>query len=408
MPSTIGWLDQSEAQQRRMREVIALFAEGNTVDDIGIGVVRDAFSELLFPGLSTVQTRLRYFLLVPWVYQRLEEERVPSDRAEDRARQWEIALIGSLMSSGESEGVIGSSAGKSLKQLPSFTYWSGLRFTGILHFTGTRGDYHRAMNRINLSNTRAVKGESDDTIHREPTRWHHHLPPRPDDLWETASLSLTEEEAAYLQERFAQADQHSLFATLVRDPYAIDRSLRYPWDAVVPGQLPPITEQRVAYARWFSETIYGAQVLYNLMLAEAARERGLPNGEERYDQHHRSFDEWKGLIDARRGSIETIERGAFWQVVDGSRARVSGPAYRFINSWLDLVVGRVDVSGSTQARDMIRTRERQLKKGQARLQNARSLENWLGASGANRLNYRWIEGRAGINDIAAGLGRGDV
>ncbi len=39
MSSTIGWLDQSEEQQRRMRAVIALFAEKGTVDDIGIGVV---------------------------------------------------------------------------------------------------------------------------------------------------------------------------------------------------------------------------------------------------------------------------------------------------------------------------------------------------------------------------------
>lgn len=65
MASTIGWLDQSEEQQRKMREVIALFAEPGTVDELGIGVVRDAFSDLLFPGLSTVQTRIRYFLFVP-------------------------------------------------------------------------------------------------------------------------------------------------------------------------------------------------------------------------------------------------------------------------------------------------------------------------------------------------------
>lgn len=44
-----------------MREVIALFAESGTVDDIGIGVVRDAFSDLLFPGLFTVQTRVSTF-----------------------------------------------------------------------------------------------------------------------------------------------------------------------------------------------------------------------------------------------------------------------------------------------------------------------------------------------------------
>jgi hypothetical protein len=38
-------------------------------------MVRDAFSEMLFPGLSTVQTRARYFLLVPWAYRRLDINR---------------------------------------------------------------------------------------------------------------------------------------------------------------------------------------------------------------------------------------------------------------------------------------------------------------------------------------------
>ena len=87
---------------------------------------------------------------------------------------------------------------------------------------------------------------------------------------------------------------------------------------------------------------------------------------------------------------------------------MSGPAYRFINGWFDLVVSRVDVMASRQARDMIRTREKQLKKGQARLQNSRSLENWLGASGAAQLTYRWNVGRSAVNDIAAGLGVSDV
>jgi hypothetical protein len=92
----VGWLDQSEEQQRRMREVISLFAQSGTVDDIGIGVVRDAFSDLLFPGLSTVQTRIRYFLFVPSVYERLENQRVPTSRAAKKTRQQEVELISSL------------------------------------------------------------------------------------------------------------------------------------------------------------------------------------------------------------------------------------------------------------------------------------------------------------------------
>jgi hypothetical protein len=35
----------------------------NTRDELGIGSVRDAFAELLFPGTGAIMTRARYFLL---------------------------------------------------------------------------------------------------------------------------------------------------------------------------------------------------------------------------------------------------------------------------------------------------------------------------------------------------------
>ena len=34
------------------------------VDEIGIGLIRDAFANYFFPGTSTVQTRAKYFLIV--------------------------------------------------------------------------------------------------------------------------------------------------------------------------------------------------------------------------------------------------------------------------------------------------------------------------------------------------------
>lgn len=45
-----------------------MFEEPGTRDELGIGPVRDAFSEQLFPGTSVIQTRARYFLFVPWAF----------------------------------------------------------------------------------------------------------------------------------------------------------------------------------------------------------------------------------------------------------------------------------------------------------------------------------------------------
>ena len=71
MMSAFVWLDYSERERRKMLDVVDLFREHDTRDELGVGSVRDAFADMLFPGTSTIMTRARYFLLVPWTYQRL-------------------------------------------------------------------------------------------------------------------------------------------------------------------------------------------------------------------------------------------------------------------------------------------------------------------------------------------------
>src|SRR2546423_13324607 len=85
MGSALTWLDYSDRERREMLEIIRLFAEPGTLDELGLGSVRDAFSNLFFPGTSVIQTHARYFLFVPWIYRRLEDRRVPSARVEWRA-----------------------------------------------------------------------------------------------------------------------------------------------------------------------------------------------------------------------------------------------------------------------------------------------------------------------------------
>jgi hypothetical protein len=53
--------------------VVELFRERDTVDELGVGVVRDTFSDLLFPGTSTLHSRGRLLAL--------HSVDLPSDRA---------------------------------------------------------------------------------------------------------------------------------------------------------------------------------------------------------------------------------------------------------------------------------------------------------------------------------------
>lgn len=59
--SAFVWLDYSERERRKMLDVVDLFREHDTRDELGVGSVRDAFADMLFPGASTIMTRARYF-----------------------------------------------------------------------------------------------------------------------------------------------------------------------------------------------------------------------------------------------------------------------------------------------------------------------------------------------------------
>jgi hypothetical protein len=62
--SSIGWIDFSDEDQKRAQDYLNSQSEG-TLDELGFGIIRDAFTDLFFPATSTIMTRARYYILVP-------------------------------------------------------------------------------------------------------------------------------------------------------------------------------------------------------------------------------------------------------------------------------------------------------------------------------------------------------
>ena len=78
--STLSWLDSSEHERRTVLQLVSALNETGTLDELGIGSIRDTFSDVLFPGTSTIQTRGRYFLFVPWIMQMVEASSTSKSR----------------------------------------------------------------------------------------------------------------------------------------------------------------------------------------------------------------------------------------------------------------------------------------------------------------------------------------
>lgn len=415
MPSTLTWLAHSESERRRTQEVLRLLEEPGTQDSIGIGRIRDAISDLLFPGTSTLHTRARYLLLIPWIYRDIERKAPVADAA-GKARWREIRLIGALKRQSElgvhelvdgepqdTDGIIGVSAGENLVQLPSVAYWQALGAWGIRRYPANRSAYHRLLGR-----EAPGKGPLDDDGEPLPgasgPAWDRELPDPPANLFQRATLALSAHEASYLHERLGTSQPESAFAQLLAGADRIDdASFIWDLDPESASLLSPANQVLCVHARKFSLIANSAARLYNLMVAEEAR------FDERVEEHRHALDVVMAETGDRSAELRQwlANLDEFWDVVRLANPGLPSTRERaFIETWgtlaLDLGPG---VITNVAARDLIRERERQLKKRFARLGNPTALAAWGGSSGAGRLAFRWSIAKRMLGDIRDGEAR---
>ena len=144
-------------------------------------------------------------------------------------------------------------------------------------------------------------------------------------------------------------------------------------------------QSELEHAKNFSLVMFGAAMLYNLMLAEKKRD------EQRISEYSSELDNWAEEIEESWLTLRAWSRSAFWTMLRETGARITLPTELFINVWLDRALSSKPsgINSSKNARILIIERERTLKRGLARLDNPRALDLWRGASGRYRLDYRW-------------------
>lgn len=136
MASTFSWLAYDEEEAEQLRQVVEAFGDKGTLDPIGFGPIRDGTADLLFPGISTIQTRARYFVLVPRIFQALEAQRVAPSQFPARRRAAEVALIEALVAGADAVGagandpawlgIIGRNVRSRVRTTPATIYWNGM------------------------------------------------------------------------------------------------------------------------------------------------------------------------------------------------------------------------------------------------------------------------------------------
>lgn len=395
MVSLVAWLDVSADEQRRMREIAALFTMEGSVDELGLGVLRDGISDALFPGTSTLHTRARYALIVPWCFQYAARS-----KPESRSRQLdhvERAIIEPLKrSADENGGILGQRAGSALKNLPSAVYWGMLEKYGILSHPATRDEA--------LAESVPARVTDEDGTSTISCIWS--VPPMPSGFPQEIpqGLALTHDEASWLRDAILEHTRGSLLAHLVL--HRPDAHSEAPWLDAAARTAPDRALHMLSQAEGFSAVMHGAQLLYNLLLAEEAVAIELRDAA--------IVDEYRGRLAAWADDLTSRTRS--WQLADlldalrrenGAAPSPSAATREFITRWSDLVRNRDPRSlpDDDDARDLIRRRERVTKGAKRRLGNQKRLETWSGAAGAGRLTFRWGTVHRIVMDIYEGLQR---
>ncbi|MCZ4080299.1 DUF6361 family protein [Rhodococcus sp. H36-A4] len=399
MPSTLSWLDTSAEEQRRVRELIALYTQSESRDELGIGQIRDAFADGLFPGTSTIHTRARYFLFIPWLF-----TQGAKTRGGTKLTTWtdtkERKLIGALKDEGigAGQGLIGRVAGPSVKTLPSAIYWSALGRYGILN----RDISPDMMGALRLANS-----DDDELAVRNIQDWHPTLPAPPAGFPAKVEggMALLPAEAGWLQERILEAVPGTMLAHLLTDDTPSADDIMPPWfdPACLSADGPPATLLR--HGRLFSLVMQGSALLYNLLVAERYEAAGLTTHPQPVDGYREAIRTWAESVQDDGELLRAWDRHEMWDLLRITNPRIGPQTRAFVDEWIDAVLaGRgTTVADDKDVRSLVDLRERRQKGAQSRLVNDRLLRTWSGASGTSMLVYRWPQVRRIVADIREGI-----
>ena len=397
-PAVLAWLDYSEADQRRAREIVRMFSQPESRDELGLGQIRDALSDTLFPGTSVLLIRARYLLFVPWLYHEGSRRRRQGSQLSSWVDTQERRLIGALRNGVDSSGLIGGVVGEQVQNLPSTIYWNSLRRFGILRFDGTQPQ---------VAGLRQVSQPSVDAteyLERSDVVWDPNMPGPPEDFFSLAScdFSLTHREAEWLAERICLAAPDTLLEFLVgKGNWRPDIS-QFAWRDDEVNAATGQVRDAVNEARRFAVAMHGAALLYNVLLAERTKDLGMTRYDGRRDYFADWLEQWHNEVAASDLGSWSLED--LWDLVSARGKPVSPLTRAFVTEWVSLARGLTGrkLAEDETARRLIRDREARQKGGQARLTNDRLMRQWGGASGSGRLNFRWPVVARHLNDIADG------
>lgn len=381
----LGFIDFSKEERNKVLATLKLLGDRTALDELGIGVIRDAFADILFPGISTLQTRAKYFVLIPYIFAKAEKQ---TFNRRNEVLQWinntEDKLVDVLVRSSDPKetGIIGSNAAKqkrAVKMKPSSIYWNGLRTFEILRnrkmSLGNVCDIIMAKSKkLKISIIKADRETFDDQTAND-CNFVLFSPLSPDyNFQNEMDIALTRNEAEFLSNKVitAQASRSSLLAFLIKEKLNIES-----FDEMPIPVLPQNIKHCYLLAKGFADFIYGAHLRYNVIYSNYEDKEMVVD-----------FEHWKETFD-----FNSFDLNAIFENVTCNYT-----TQKFCEDFLQAIIK----NDSAELDHLIIARERFVKRDRAKLQ--KPTEYSYTQTHNYKLNYRFGTARTIISDIIKGLG----
>ncbi len=297
----IGYINLDTAQRNKVLGMLQKLKEQGAVDELGIGRVRDAFADLMFPGTSTLQKHAKYFTVLPHLYKEAVKYSYNTPReVYKKIIEMEIQLTKQLVegSPANTSGITGSDivrynkgeVSKYVKYDPSYIYMSGMRTFEIV-----KGDalyklikamskkFHEQPNRYvsdeeGNSDDAILKGCTDFCISPQKTKYNSVAP---------INISLTYNEAEFLKRQIitAKKSRDSLLAYILKNNYPMTENF-FDFN---PTNLPENLKNYYLRAKEFSLFLRGLYLRYNYIFSHSSKDGGDEGLRISFEKHIADF-----------------------------------------------------------------------------------------------------------------------
>ncbi|MBO7451617.1 MAG: hypothetical protein J6U54_14725 [Clostridiales bacterium] len=395
----LGWIDFSKDERNKVLSVIHLLDEPGAVDELGIGAIRDAFADFFFPGTSTVQTRAKYFLVVPYLLQEACSGNYGTEANNIIRRiDYEERKCRDIFLKTSSDGVIGSLVPQSwVQRTPLSIYWTGLKRLGIItEDVSLRELIQQSLLQKSLKKAKefgnrdkeAEENEKDDFDAGDISSFHFlnigdaYKSDWRDDL----TIELEPYEASFLRGQIIRSQSKTLFAYILKNNVPIEQysSIAALSEDIVNDVEPDLAEM-MKLANDFNNLVSIITTRFNLIVSQG----------ENVD----AVSKWKEMSgDLRRRSTVDLKQIYTRLDIKNVKLRV------FLSRVQEAIwAGNIDVVD-----DLIIDREVRIK-GASRAKTKHSgqyrTDIWIGI---NKLDYRFTSAKRIIVDIMNAEGKGNV